>query len=45
MAKATIARMATAVEDDVLRTALQQSALVQAITDGAARLGIEQSQG
>jgi hypothetical protein len=45
MAKATITRMATAVEDDVLRTALQQSALVQAITDGAASLGIEQSQG
>jgi DNA-binding winged helix-turn-helix (wHTH) protein/tetratricopeptide (TPR) repeat protein len=39
-AKATIERMATAVENDVLRTAFQRSALVQAITQGAARLGI-----
>jgi tetratricopeptide (TPR) repeat protein len=41
----TIERMATAVEDEVLRTAFQQSALVHAITEGAARLGIEQRQG
>jgi len=44
-ATVTIARMATAVEDAGLRTAFQQSALVQAITAGAARLGIEQRQG
>jgi tetratricopeptide (TPR) repeat protein len=44
-AQATIEHMATAVENDVLRTAFQRSALVQAITEGAARLGIEHRQG
>jgi hypothetical protein len=44
-AQATIERMAAAVENDVLRTALQRSALVQAITEGASRLGIAQQQG
>ena len=38
-AKATIAQMATAVEDEVLRSAFLQSALVQEIHDRAARLG------
>jgi tetratricopeptide (TPR) repeat protein len=38
-AKATIAQMATAVEDDTLRSTFLQSALVQAIHERAARLG------
>jgi class 3 adenylate cyclase/tetratricopeptide (TPR) repeat protein len=38
-AKATIAQMATAVEDEVLRSAFLQSALVQEIHEHAARLG------
>jgi class 3 adenylate cyclase/tetratricopeptide (TPR) repeat protein len=38
-AKATIARMATAVEDEALRSAFLQSALVQEIHERAARLG------
>ena len=44
-AQATIERMATAVENDVLRTAFQRSALVQVITEGATRLGVEPRQG
>jgi class 3 adenylate cyclase/tetratricopeptide (TPR) repeat protein len=38
-AKATIAQMATAVEDDALRSTFLQSALVQEIHERAARLG------
>jgi hypothetical protein len=38
-AKATIAQMATAVEDEALRSAFLQSALVQEIHDRAAHLG------
>jgi hypothetical protein len=38
-AKATIAQMATAVEDEVLRSTFLQSALVQEIHERAARLG------
>jgi tetratricopeptide (TPR) repeat protein len=38
-AKATIAQMATAVEDEALRSTLLQSALVQEIHERAARLG------
>jgi tetratricopeptide (TPR) repeat protein len=38
-AKATIAQMATAVEDEALRSTFLQSALVQEIHDRAARLG------
>jgi hypothetical protein len=38
-AKATIEQMATAVEDEVLRSTFLQSALVQAIHERAARLG------
>jgi hypothetical protein len=44
-AQATIECMATAVGNGVLRAAFQQPALVQAITEGAARLGIEHRQG
>jgi DNA-binding winged helix-turn-helix (wHTH) protein/class 3 adenylate cyclase/tetratricopeptide (TPR) repeat protein len=39
-AKATVEHMAAAIEDEVLCTAFRQSALVQAITERAARLGI-----
>jgi tetratricopeptide (TPR) repeat protein len=38
-AKATVAQMATAVEDDTLRSTFLQSALAQAIHERAARLG------
>ena len=38
-AKATIEQMATAVEDEVLRSTFLQSALVQEIYERAARLG------
>jgi hypothetical protein len=38
-AKTTIAQMATAVEDDTLRSTFLQSALVQEIHERAARLG------
>ena len=38
-AKAAMAQMATAVEDDALRSTFFQSALVQEIHEGAARLG------
>jgi hypothetical protein len=38
-AKATIEQMATAVEDDALRSTFLQSALVQEIHERAARLG------
>ena len=38
-AKATIEQMATAVEDEVLRSTFLQSALVQEIHERAARLG------
>ena len=38
-AKATIAQMATAVEDEALRSTFLQSALVQEIHERAARLG------
>jgi hypothetical protein len=38
-AKATIAQMATAVEDEALRATFLQSALVQEIHERAARLG------
>jgi hypothetical protein len=38
-AKATIDQMAMAVEDEVLRSTFLQSALVQEIHEGAARLG------
>jgi tetratricopeptide (TPR) repeat protein len=39
-AKTTIEHMATTVEDDVLCAVFRQSALMQAITERAARLGI-----
>jgi hypothetical protein len=38
-ANAAVASMSTAVEDDVLRSTLLQSALVQAIESGLARTG------
>jgi predicted ATPase len=39
-AKATVEHMAAAIEDEVLCAAFRQSALVQALTERAARLGI-----